>query len=78
MRRTVVTLTTCAALAALPSGAASASVAIPPPHCDPAACPNPVEGIQDCVDGAVTAIRYILQGTPQPQECDPLGRGILI
>ncbi len=74
MRRFVVMLTTCAALAALPGGGASAAVSIPPPHCDPMACPNPVQGLQDCANGAITSVRYILQGTPQPQECDPLGR----
>jgi hypothetical protein len=60
------------AVGALPAAASATSVSIPPPHCDPAACPNPVEGVSECVDNAITAVRYIVQGTPQPQECHPL------
>ena len=71
MRRAVL-LFALLAVPALPS-AASAGAQIPPPHCDPAACPNPVEGVQDCASNAITAIRYIVQGTPQPTTCRPLG-----
>lgn len=28
------------------------------------------DGPVECAKGAVTAVKYILQGTPQPQECD--------
>ncbi len=35
------------------------------------AAPAPAsDGPKECVDGAVRAVKYILQGTPQPQECD--------
>jgi hypothetical protein len=57
------------ALGATAAGAAS----VPPIQCDPVSCIEPIErkldGVQQCVDGAVTAIRYVLQGTPQPQVC---------
>ncbi len=32
----------------------------------PASSDGPIE----CAKGAVKAVKYILQGTPQPQECD--------
>ncbi len=35
-----------------------------------APAPAAPDGPIDCVKGAVTAVKYILQGTPQPQECD--------
>ena len=68
-----------AALASLGSAASAAAIQ-DPPHCDPMACPDPVaivqetadeatDGPKECVDGAIRAIRYIVQGTPQPQEC---------
>jgi hypothetical protein len=35
------------------------------------AAPAPAsDGPIECAKGAVTAVKYILQGTPQPQECD--------
>jgi hypothetical protein len=70
MRRAAIALA-ATALLAVPAGAA-ATEEIPPPHCDPAACPDPTEGARDCASGAVRAIGYILQGTPQPQECNPV------
>jgi hypothetical protein len=77
MRRAAIALA-ATALLAVPA-TAGATREIPPPQCDPAACPNPVEiveertqGARDCVSGAITAIRYIIQGTPQPQECNPV------
>lgn len=70
-------LAVAACAIAIPAGNAGAAE-IPPIHCDPVACTEPVdrllertEGAQDCVEGAVRAVRYILQGTPQPQECSP-------
>ena len=35
------------------------------------AAPAPAsDGPVECVQGAVKAVKYVLQGTPQPQECD--------
>ena len=35
-----------------------------------APAPASTDGPVECAKGAVTAVKYILQGTPQPQECD--------
>ena len=76
MRRAVLLLTTTGLIAALPAAADASRPLpeIPPPHCDPAACPNPVEGMQECARNAVLAIVDAVEGTPQPRECDPTGR----
>jgi hypothetical protein len=76
VKRTVLGLTT-AALIALPATAAPAGAAqlpdIPPINCGIVSCTYQIErkvdSVKECVDGAVVAVRYILQGTPQPQEC---------
>ena len=46
---------------------------VPDVNCGIVSCTYPVEkrveGLKECVDGAVRAVEYALQGTPQPQEC---------
>ena len=44
----------------------AALLAVPAAPAPAASSDGPVE----CVQGAVKAVKYILQGTPQPQECD--------
>ena len=48
----------------------ASSAEVPPIQCDPASCTYKVDQARECVDGAIVAIRYALQGTPQPQECN--------
>jgi hypothetical protein len=73
MRRALLLLASTAALAALPATASAAEgPELPEVHCDPAACFHQLEGARECVSGAVRAVAYIVQGTPQPQECDPV------
>jgi hypothetical protein len=77
MRRVVLGFVTAVAVAA-PAQAAE----VPPINCGIVSCTYPIErkleeinestqGVRDCVEGAQRAIAYILQGTPQPQECSP-------
>ena len=77
MRRVVLGLLMSVAVAA-PAQASE----IPPINCGIVSCTYPIErkleqinestqGVRDCVEGAGRAIAYILQGTPQPQECSP-------
>ena len=83
MRRAVLLLAAAAAIGALPTSSASADLRPLPDlddivqGCDPAACPNPVEGVQECVTNGVAALVDALEGTPQPQTCDPTGRSAL-
>ena len=76
MRRAVLLLTTTGLVAAMPAAADASRPLpeIPPPHCDPAACPNPIEGVQECVSNGIAALVDAIEGTPMPRECDPLGR----
>jgi hypothetical protein len=67
MRSLILAGVTAVALA-VPAVASSAEV--PPIQCDPASCTYKVDQARECVDGAIVAIRYALQGTPQPQECN--------
>ena len=71
MRKIALTLS-AAAFLALPVAAAPAAE-IPEINCGIVSCTYPVEqrleGVRECVEGAVRAVEYVLQGTPQPQEC---------
>ena len=68
----VVLGTTTAALVALPATAAPAA-GILEPNCGIVSCTylieQKIDNVQECVDGAKRAVVYIIQGTPQPQEC---------
>lgn len=70
MRRTAIALGVAGLLAI---GSTPASAEVPPINCGIVSCTyqveQAVEGAQECVDGAKRAVRYMLQGTPQPQEC---------
>ena len=61
-----------AAFLALPVASAPAAD-IPDINCGIVSCTyqieQRVETVRECVDGAVRAVEYALQGTPQPQEC---------
>jgi hypothetical protein len=65
-----------AALIALPAMTAAPANAWEPPdlNCGIVSCTyqieRKVETVRECVDGAVRGVGYILQGTPQPQECN--------
>lgn len=52
---------------------AAATAAPPPIQCGIVSCTYPVErkveAVRDCLEGAGVAIREVLEGTPQPQEC---------
>jgi len=76
MRRAALVLATTATLAALPATTASADTRPLPEiqHCDPAACPNPLEGVQECVRNGLNALVQTLNGTPWMATCDPFGR----
>lgn len=71
MKRTIVLAGVFGALAFVPTAGAAA---VPPINCGIVSCTYPVEkkveAVQGCVDGAVVAIREIVQGTPQPQMCN--------
>jgi hypothetical protein len=78
MRRIAVGLFIAAAGAASTAAPASATE-IPPINCGIVSCTDRIEravesteGLQECVAGAVRAVEYVLQGTPQPQECNPV------
>ena len=74
MRRAVVLLAALTTLAALPATAPAAEIAQPLPeiHCDPGPCFPQLDGARECVAAAARAIGGIINGTPQPQECDPV------
>jgi hypothetical protein len=61
-----------AALLAVPAAPAPAAD-IPEINCGIVSCTYVIEqrvdGVKECVEGAVRGVQYILQGTPQPQEC---------
>ena len=61
------------ATAALVVPATAPAQEIPEVNCGIVSCTyvleQRVEGVEECVEGAKRAIRYIVQGTPQPQEC---------
>jgi hypothetical protein len=71
MRKIAITMS-AAAFLALPAAAAPAAE-IPEINCGIVSCTYPIERkldtVKECVDGAVRAVEYALQGTPQPQEC---------
>lgn len=71
MKRIVLGVAT-AALLVVPAGSAPAAE-IPEINCGIVSCTYPVERqvetIEECVEGTKRAIAYVLQGTPQPQEC---------
>ena len=74
MKKIAITVT-AAAFLALPVAAAPAAEIpdIPDVNCGIVSCTyvieKRVETVEECVDGAVRAVEYALQGTPQPQEC---------
>lgn len=73
MKKLALVVSTAAILAVPAAPAPAAGVPVPEIHCGIVSCTyfieQEVEGVQECVDGAVRAVRYVLQGTPQPQEC---------
>ena len=78
MRRIAIGMFVAAAGAAGTAAPAPAAE-IPPINCGIVSCTERIEravesteGIQECAEGAVRAVEYILQGTPQPQECTPV------
>ena len=70
MKKLIAGATVAAALAV---PAAASAQEVPEVNCGIVSCTyvieQRVEGVQECVEGAKTAIRYWSQGTPQPQEC---------
>jgi hypothetical protein len=68
----LVLLVTTAAVLAVPAAPAPAAD-IPEINCGIVSCTYQVErkvdGLKECAEGAVRAVEYALQGTPQPQEC---------
>lgn len=72
-----VLLSSCALL--VPAAGATAAP-VPPVYCDPGACidadrvqrivDGQTAGVQECLAGAGAGLRAILNGTPQPQECN--------
>ena len=74
MKKLALTLS-AAAFLALPVAAAPAAEIpdIPDINCGIVSCTyfleQRVETVRECVDGAVRGVEYVLQGTPQPQEC---------
>jgi hypothetical protein len=73
MRRIALALGASALLAAGASTTATAAE-VPPINCGIVSCTHKVEQALEhadqCVEGAKRGIEYIVQGTPQPQECN--------
>ena len=80
MRRLVLCLTVTS-IVALPAATAPAAN-VPPINCGIVSCTYPIEkaldeatagseGLQECVDNTLAAIRGVINGTPQPAYCNP-------
>ena len=73
--RSALTLIVSLAALAVVAPAASADVRpLPEIQCGFAGCPDPVGGVKECATNGAAALIDALEGTPQPQTCDPLGR----
>lgn len=71
MKKFFLAAVSVAAIAAPASTAQAADV--PEISCGIVSCTYQIERkvdtVKECVEGAVRAVEYALQGTPQPQEC---------
>ena len=75
--RTAFAVTAVAVAVAVPSSASASDIKPPDINCGIVSCTYKYEemvrdakdSVDQCVDGAVRAVGYIIQGTPQPQEC---------
>ena len=74
MRTAIALLASLAALTVAAPVASAELRPLPEIQCGFAGCPDPVGGVKECVTNGAAALVDTLQGTPQPQTCDPMGR----